>query len=175
MGGCQPNDLAQVEKQTRRKVELGRVGRSHVSWTLRVSQQAWVLGQDPHLCLWFLTPPWRHTGGMVCEGIRRTDLAWVGKQTRRLNLVFNRVVMSECDCLPRAHACLQYIVSKCFRLYNLYEGEPCGMKGIPSGSLWSLLTWPYILLIPCIVESVCPDALCSFHLVFPTIVDYITS
>lgn len=48
----------QVEKQTGRKVELGKVGALCMSQQTWVSQVAWVFGQDSHLCLWLLWSSW---------------------------------------------------------------------------------------------------------------------
>ena len=60
--GMEPDDLVRVEKQTGRKVELGRAGRSCISWALWVSQLAWVFGLNSYLCLWLLRTSWEARG-----------------------------------------------------------------------------------------------------------------
>ena len=53
----EPDDLVRVEKQTGRKVELGKAGRSCISWALWVFQLAWVWSRSLTCVLGYHRPP----------------------------------------------------------------------------------------------------------------------
>lgn len=67
-------------KQTGRKMILGRVGRSHISWD-------GYLGESLICVTDYYRPPERHIDCRVWEGIGPTELALMGKQTGSLLLI----------------------------------------------------------------------------------------